>query len=177
MPLVMLLIFIAVPLLELALLIWIGKSIGLMLTIGLVVTTAVIGTTVLQYQGFAVLARAQQAMMRGQMPVEPVLDGMALLLAGAFLITPGLITDTFGFLLLVPHVRRLFAKFMLARVLKWGRIEVRTYDGRPGETPRSGQPGRDQKTGDGPVIEGEFERLDEKTVPPGRRGADKDKRS
>ena len=188
MPFLFLIVFIAVPITEIALLLKVGSYIGWLATLGIVILTALLGTTLLRQQGFGVLARVNEALADGRMPVEQVIEGMCLLIAGAFLLTPGLITDTVGFALLVPVIRMAVAKWTLQRILKSGSIHVATFgrggssghggrgagpdrDGFRSEGPfagaRTGQRGRDS-TG-GPVIEGEFERMDEKTNPPNGR--------
>lgn len=178
-----LLLFIAVPLIELALLIKIGEQIGVIATIGLVIITAVVGTWVLQQQGLRTMYRLQESMARGEPPIEPVVDGMFLLMAGGFLLTPGILTDAVGFLLLVPAVRRTIAKWGLAKLLTAGKVHVTTFgtggDGgarhaeTDGHTAHHGarKPSPNpatSKKGDGPVIDGEFERIDENERPPKR---------
>jgi UPF0716 protein FxsA len=96
--------------------------------------------------------------MEGQPPVGPMLDGMLLATAGALLLAPGLITDVFAFLLLIPPVRRMVANRLLGRAQGGsGDRPSDPFDRRDG----AGGPGRGP-TGGGPVIEGEFERLDER---------------
>ena len=99
------LILIAVPLAEIALFITIGGQIGLVPTLVIVVATAVLGAFLLRRQGLGTIARAQAKMERGEIPFDALFDALCLFLAGAFLLTPGFLTDTFGFLLLTPLVR------------------------------------------------------------------------
>lgn len=170
MPFLILLLFIAVPLAEIALLVKVGQHIGLLWTILIVIGTAVIGTTLLRTQGFGVMARASEALSAGRMPVETVIEGLFLLIAGAFLLTPGLITDTVGFLLLVPFIRMAVAKWTLQKILKSGAIHVAGF--RTSRTTQGGREGDEEpefrsRHHDGTVIEGEFERVDENTVRPG----------
>ncbi len=94
------------PLLELALLIWVGGKIGLGATIALVVVTGILGASLARWQGLATLARFQRRLAAGELPHEDLLEGVLILIAGAVLLTPGLVTDVAGFLLLVPVVRR-----------------------------------------------------------------------
>lgn len=177
-PLFLLVLFIAVPLVELGLLIQLGKYVGVLATIGIVIATAVIGTALLRRQGFAVLARASDAIQAGRAPVEPVVEGLFLLVAGAFLLTPGLLTDTVGFLLLVPPVRHAIAGFAVKRALSSGIVRVKTYasrrtgadDGFHEETFtretvwHSDKPQRSRGRDSGPtIIEGDYERLDERS--------------
>lgn len=106
MRIALLLVFIAVPLLEIALLIKAGESFGFWPTLLIVIATAFLGTVMLRWQGLSVMMRARQTLRDGNIPIESVADGVFLLLAGAFLLTPGLLTDGVGFAFLVPSVRR-----------------------------------------------------------------------
>lgn len=101
----LILFFVAVPLAELALLIWLGGQAGLAATIALVVVTGILGASLARWQGLATLARFQRRLAAGELPHEDLIDGILILLAGAVLLTPGLLTDLAGFLLLVPAVR------------------------------------------------------------------------
>lgn len=169
--LLILAVFIAIPLAEIALLIKVGGAIGVLATVGIVIATAVIGTSLLHRQGFGVLARAGESMNSGRLPVEPVIEGILLLIAGAFLLTPGLITDAIGFSLLVPFLRRTLAAWMLKRALRSGMVRTATFTtGRSdggGEWPDDGGAGS-HKGGPSDVIDGEYERVDERTIRPGR---------
>jgi len=159
MPL-LLLIFIVVPLAEIAVFIWVGEAIGIGPTILVVIITAVIGTTLLRSQGFSTMARAQKTLSEGGIPVDSVIDGAALLAAGAFLLTPGIITDTLGFLLFVPAFRRWLAKMIINRVTKNSNIDVNVFNnGKP--DPFRDTPGTDRPTDDGkgPIIDAEFEHI------------------
>ena len=153
------LLFIAVPLAELAILIKVGELIGILPTVLLVILTAVIGVALLKRQGIAALAGARQSLEAGKFPVESVVDGACLLVAGAFLLTPGLITDTVGFLLLIPALRHGLAHWIFDKMVKSGNVHVQTFgmggDG-PGGGPRQdGAPSRG-----GPTIETDYEDLD-----------------
>ena len=107
------LLFVGVPLVELYLLIQVGAEIGAFPTIGLTVLTAVVGAALVRVQGFGVLARVRAATDRGELPALPMLDGALLLAAGLMLLLPGFFTDTLGFLLLIPPLRRLIiARFV-----------------------------------------------------------------
>lgn len=173
-PFLFLLIFIVVPIIEIVLLIQVGQMIGWLATILIVILTAFIGTSLLRYQGFGVMARASETLSAGKMPMEPVIEGMCLLVAGAFLLTPGLLTDTVGFLLLVPVLRIGLAKWILQRILASGAINVSVFrsstdDGGYSES-YSDFSSRPQ--GQDGVIDGEFERIDEHTIRPGKSSDD-----
>ena len=100
-----LLAFIAIPVAEIALFIEVGSRIGTAWTVALIVLTAVIGVSLLKRQGLTTWRTAQSELNQGHMPIRQVFDGACLLVAGAFLLTPGFFTDALGFSLLVPAVR------------------------------------------------------------------------
>lgn len=160
--------FIVVPVIELALLIKTGQVIGVWATVALVVTTALTGALIISRQSLSVLRRTLEAVAEGQPPVAPVLDGLFLLVAGALLLTPGLMTDVAALLLLVPPVRRAIARASVRWLLRRAHLRVEIYgaeaDGAR-EAPRR-PPGID----DGPIIEGDYERVDENPPRPRRNG-------
>ena len=108
-------LFIVVPLVELYLIIEVGSVIGALWTVLLVVLTAVIGVSLLRIQGFNTLNRARQNMEMGTLPAMEMMEGMILAVGGAFLITPGFITDTLGFLCLIPATRRAMIRYLMQR--------------------------------------------------------------
>lgn len=99
-------LFLLVPLVEIYFLIKVGDVIGAGWTIFAVVSTAVIGAGLLRIQGASTLLRAQSSLAKGSLPAMEMMEGFALALSGILLLTPGFFTDTFGFLLLIPPVRR-----------------------------------------------------------------------
>jgi UPF0716 protein FxsA len=185
MQLGLLLIFAALPFLEIALLIAVGEAIGLVPTIGLLVLSAAFGSYVVYEQGFQVMGRATDAIGRGKTPLAPVIDGMFVLLGGALLILPGFISDVLGLALLVPPLRHRFAVWSLRRILRSGHMRTfgfgtsQSASGarEPGGGPSGGfsgdrgpsRPAQQPPEGSGPIIEGEFERLGETTVDSNRR--------
>ncbi len=112
----LLLLFTTVPLIELVLLVEIGKRVGLAATIALVIVTGVLGAWLARREGLRTLARLQQELQEGRMPAEPLLDGLMIFVAGAVLLTPGLLTDLFGFSLLVPRARALVRRTVARRL-------------------------------------------------------------
>jgi UPF0716 protein FxsA len=108
-------VFILVPILELYLLIQVGSHIGALNTILLVLLTAGIGVSLLRKQGLTTLQRVQSQMQQGEIPALGMLEGMLLFFAGALLLTPGFVTDTIGFLLMIPPLRKLIALWLLER--------------------------------------------------------------
>lgn len=163
MPALILALFIAVPLAEIAVFIKVGEFLGIGWTVALVIITAMAGTALLRSQGFSVLARAQSAIAEGRVPVDSVIDGVCLLIAGAFLLTPGLITDTIGFLLFIPPLRQGLARWLFNRMVQKAEIHV-TH---PGRRPPGDAPGPHT----GPTIEADFEPVKEppESKPRGRR--------
>jgi UPF0716 protein FxsA len=156
----LLLVFIAFPLLELALLIKVGQWIGFWWTMLILVGTAIGGSAVLHEQGFSAMRRMMQATREGRPPIEPVTDSLFLLMAGLLLLTPGLISDALGCLLLIPQLRRAIARWALARLFAGGafRVDTHTFGSPPGERPReAGRGTRDT----GVVIDGEWEHVDQ----------------
>lgn len=108
-------LFIIVPLAELYVLIEVGSGIGGLSTIALCLFTAALGGLLIRWQGLQTLMSAQQEMMRGGLPTEHVAHGVLLAVAGLFLFLPGLITDTLGFLLLLPFLRQQVIEWFLYR--------------------------------------------------------------
>lgn len=143
MPIILILIFVGVPVMEIAVFIQAGDIFGLWPTLAAIVATAIIGGALIRAQGLATVARARQALDRGQAPVSEVFTGICLLLAGALLLTPGFLTDSVGFLLLVPPVRKVLGAWLLKALMHRGNSrmwvngeEIVTPDRRPGGTPR-----------------------------------------
>lgn len=116
------LLFILVPLAELALLVRLGQLLGLWPTLGVVAATGVVGAALARSQGLRAVRRIQSELSAGRMPGTALLDGAAILVGGAFLLTPGLLTDVAGFLLLLPPTRR-WLRVRLRRALE-RRVET-----------------------------------------------------
>lgn len=118
MPLFLILIFVGVPILEIAVFIKAGDVIGLWPTLAAVVVTAVVGAALLRAQGLAVIGRARTQLDQGQIPIAEVLTGVCLLVGGALLLTPGFVTDSVGFMLLIPSVRQILGRWALSALLR-----------------------------------------------------------
>lgn len=101
----LLILFLIVPAAELLLLIYLGKIMGFWPTAVLILSTGVLGAWLARREGFRVLGQIQAEMGQGRMPARQLFEGLMVLVAGAFLLTPGLLTDLTGFLLLIPPVR------------------------------------------------------------------------
>lgn len=163
--LIILILLVAFPLLEIALLIKVGAGIGIWAVLGIVIGTAVLGMTVFTQQGRGVARRAVDQASAGEPPVVPLVESALLAFAGGCLIAPGLITDAVGLALLVPTLRQLLARTLVARgtltsvrVSRWQRTGgTRGASGRAGET-----------------IEGQFERIEERDLPPSREPSRRD---
>lgn len=122
--LLLLIVFVTVPLIEIALFIEVGDWIGLWPTLGVVIVTAMAGTWLLRMQGRATLMRVQASLDRQRFPAKEVFDGLCLLFAGALLLTPGFFTDALGFLLFVPWFRSLLRNVGWRYLKSTGKIQV-----------------------------------------------------
>lgn len=103
----LLFLFIAVPLIELALLVRLGTLIGFWPTIGIVIVTGVLGAALARAQGLRVWIGIQDDLRQGRMPVRGLMDGLLVLVGGVVLLTPGVLTDLAGIALLLPPTRAL----------------------------------------------------------------------
>ena len=123
----LLLLFIVVPVVELALLIEVGQRVGVLATVGLIMGTGIVGASLARQQGLSTLARLQRDLNDGQLPAEPIVDGVLILVAAAILITPGVLTELVGSLCLIPAVRQLLKRYLKRRfayALQKGSIGV-----------------------------------------------------
>ncbi len=160
----LLLFFIVVPIAEMWILIKVGQSLGALPTILLVMLTAAIGIALLRRQGVSTLTRAQQRMEEGQLPAQEMIEGIALAVGGALLLTPGFMTDALGFACLIPASRRKLAALAVAQFAR-GRMtmhsEAYTQTERgapPFKSASSHKAGTSQPPN---VIEGEYKELDD----------------
>jgi UPF0716 protein FxsA len=141
------LIFIAVPLLEIYLFAEVGELIGGVGTVALVVFTAVLGALLLRHQGLYTLNKVRSSMDRGELPAMPMIEGAILFTGALLLLLPGFFTDVVGFLTLIPPLRRVLA----ARLLRAGSSHMHVHRGGPG----------DSGSGGSRIIEGEYRREDD----------------
>ncbi|MEQ3692380.1 MAG: FxsA family protein [Alcanivorax sp.] len=159
----LLLIFIIVPLAELAVLIKVGGAIGILWTFLLILFTAFVGVTLLRAQGLATLMRASERMQQGSIPAKELAEGFLLALAGALLLTPGFLTDAFGFSLLLPGVRGVMAASLLQRfkpqMMQQPGQDPFNEGGSMHEGMRERMNHRPKQNG-GDVIDGEYRRED-----------------
>ena len=154
----LLLLLVGLVLLELTVMIKVGSVIGALPTVGLLVLTAVLGSSLVRSEGIKTLLTAQQKMQLGEMPGREVMGGMMLALAGLLLIIPGFVTDIFGVLLLQPWLRNKLADKLIGSSqfrMQMGGFQQGT------QSPFGNAPSDDHlghaKQG-GTTIEGEFER-------------------
>jgi UPF0716 protein FxsA len=122
----LLLLFTLVPLVELYLLVRVGSAIGVAPTVGIVILTGALGAGLARWQGLAALRRLQEDLAAGRPPTDALIDGLLILVAGAVLLTPGLVTDAAGFVLLVPAGRAAVRKAVSAAVAR--KLAVRDPD-------------------------------------------------
>ena len=139
---ILFLLFLIVPLIEIAILLTIGEFIGAWPTILLVIVTAAIGAGLFRQQGLSTLSRVQTQLDDGNLPATELIEGVMLLVAGAMLLTPGFFTDVFGFLILVPPIRAHLAAGLLSNLIA-ARVNVR-------------------ETENGTIIEGEYREINDR---------------
>jgi UPF0716 protein FxsA len=128
---ILLILFLTVPLVEIAILIKIGKVIGAGYTIALVIGTAILGAALLRAQGISTLAKVQTNINRGQLPAIELIEGLILLISGVLLLTPGFFTDMLGFLALVPILRQRLAQTFFVNFIQ-NRINIKQTNTRTG---------------------------------------------
>ena len=171
MLLVILALFIGIPLIEIYLFIAVGGRIGVWPTIGLVILTALVGTTLLRQQGLATLARAQAETEANRLPVRELFDGVCLLFGGMLLLTPGFMTDAFGLALLLPQLRGLIGRGLWKLLQGSKGFHFTVYGA--GGNPRSPGNGPGRGPGGGPILDGEEFGV-ERDNPPGGSGSTDD---
>lgn len=150
----LLLLFVVVPAVELYLLVVIGKHMGVLNTVGLIVITGMLGSWLVKAQGISTLKRIRAEMAEGRLPAEEMVAGLCLLGSGLLLITPGILTDIVGFGVLVPSLRRALARQLMHR-FKMKIMPTGPFSGIGGDS--GGPPGPDESTrvdlGEGEIID------------------------
>jgi UPF0716 protein FxsA len=134
------LLFTVVPLIELYLLIGIGRVLGAGPTIALVLVTGALGAWFARLEGARVIRRWQEAMARQQLPKDGVIDGLLIFIGGVLLITPGILTDIAGLSMVMPPTRRVIAlavRRWFERQIATGHVQVYAsgYNGGPARPP------------------------------------------
>lgn len=139
-------LLLAIPLADALFLVVVADAVGWQVTVALVVLTALVGTLLVRAEGRHTLRKIQRRLQRGEIPTDELLDGALLIAAGAFLLTPGLVTDTIGFLLAVP-----LSRLPIRETLKRGLVKPyldRKADGlMSGAIWTGGFPGGDEAAG------------------------------
>jgi UPF0716 protein FxsA len=117
----LLILFVIVPVTELYILIEVGKKIGSLTTIGIIILTGIIGAYLVKGQGFMILKKIQNDLNEGVIPGDSLIQGAIILAGGIFLLTPGFVTDIIGFIFLIPISRRVVKKYLL----KWLKGKIK----------------------------------------------------
>ena len=115
MPLLLVLLFIVVPIAELAVLIQVGQAIGVWWTVALLIADAMLGSYLLRTQGRLAWRRFNEALQTGRLPHKEVVDGVLVIFGGVLLLTPGFITDIFGLLFLFPPTRVVLRRLLVRK--------------------------------------------------------------
>ena len=161
-------VFVILPIVEVWLLVAVGREFGLLPTVLAVIATAFIGVYWLRMQGLSTLMRFQERLGNQQLPTHEIVEGVLLIVAGAFLLTPGFATDSVGFALLVPAIRQWLAGQVKVLILpqvqtaqntsSWSTKEP--YRGASSQKSTSNQKRAAKSDQDPVVIEGEYTRDD-----------------
>ena len=117
--------FILIPIIELAILIKVGQFIGVLNTVLIVIFTGLAGAFIARAQGLVTLMKIQKDINEGVMPTENLIDGLMILCGGILLLTPGLISDAIGLMVLMPFTRSLIKKWLKCKIkdmISHGRI-------------------------------------------------------
>ncbi len=125
-------LFIVVPFVELVLLLWLADQTSWQLTILLVLVTGVVGSVLARRQGLGIWLRVHRQIQHGEIPGRDIMDGVLVLIAGAFLITPGIITDGVGLLLLVPWTRGIVRGVISKWAMRRAELHMKTFVFRDG---------------------------------------------
>ena len=154
-------LFVIVPIIEIAVLMQVGGLIGAWPTVAVVIVTAWLGAKNVKQQGLSTLQNVQNKMAHGEMPSDEIVTGLLLLVAGVLLVTPGFVTDAFGLLLLVPPVRQGLIQSIQQQLVnspqssvQFGFNQSSSFNGHSQQS--SNESNRNVQ--DGQTIEGEYER-------------------
>ena len=143
------LFFIAIPIIEVILFITVGKYIGLWNTIFIIIVTGIIGAILVKSQGINIFNKALAEIRSNKMPIFSIFEGIAILIAGAFLLTPGFLTDTLGGILLIPKTRNIIIKYITSYLEKRAVYKKSsTYD-------------KNEEDEENKIFEGDFEEIDD----------------
>ena len=143
------LFFIAIPLIDVILFITVGKYIGLWNTIFIIIMTGIVGAILVKSQGINILNKALGEIRSNKVPIFSIFEGIAILIAGAFLLTPGFLTDTLGCILLVPKARNIIINYITMYLKKRTIYKEKTmYNSNEGDKKNK-------------IFEGSFEEVDD----------------
>ena len=140
-----LVLFIIIPIMELVVFAAVSEHIGLLTALLFALLTAIVGGNIVRLQGMHTIVSMRESMDAGRLPLTELFDGFCLVFAGALLITPGFLTDTLGFLLLIPRIRA-FLRHIVKNHTDWA-VETQGFEY--------------QSQRDPDIIEGEFVEIDE----------------
>lgn len=121
------LLFTIVPLIELAILMKLGTIFGVLHTIALVVITGITGALLARSQGLRVVRELQESLSKGHAPTDPIIEGFLVLISAALLVTPGVLTDVIGFILVIPYTRKIVLAFLKEYFIR--RMSQGVYSG------------------------------------------------
>lgn len=158
-------LFIVIPIIEIAVLMQVGEILGLWPTIAIVIISAWLGAKYVRQQGLSTLNSVQTKMAQGQAPSDEIVTGLMLLVAGVFLVTPGFVTDIFGLSLLIPSVRNVIVSSVKSQLKvnasKSQHFHFHTHQQQP-FTEQTERPFQDHinPPHKGETLDGEFERKD-----------------
>src|SRR5688500_17675475 len=130
----LLLLFAVIPVAELLILIKIGSHIGALNTVALVVLTAVLGLMLVRLEGLRTLRQIQLSLSQGEIPSEELIDGILIFVSGILLLTPGVLTDVFALILLIPYTRMHFKRWLrrrFDRMMASGNVHLHYRDHDP----------------------------------------------
>ena len=147
------LVFFSIPIVEMYLLIEVAKRIEALPTILLVMLTAVLGVSLIRQQGLSTLTKGIRRLNQAEIPAAEIIEGVLLAVAGAFLITPGFLTDFIGFMIIIPITRRITALMLLKRMAARADFQTNGSD--------LGGGSNKARDASGSVIEGEYEKKDQ----------------
>lgn len=136
----LILLFILVPIAEIYVIIQVGQAIGALPTVALLILDSILGAWLLRSQGRRVWAAFRDAMAAGRVPHQEILHGALVIVGGAFLLTPGFISDAVGLLLLLPPTRGAIARGVSRMILRRGPLRWTGVVVQPGRRPPPPQP-------------------------------------
>jgi len=120
--------FTIIPVLEIYLLIKLGSFLGALNTVIIVILTGIIGAYLAKLEGLHTMTKVREALNRGEMPAEGMLDALLILVAGIVLLTPGFLTDIAGLLILIPQTRLLFKRWLRKKFDEWTKSQQMHID-------------------------------------------------